>query len=436
MRQVVGATKPPWGLLDADELDVVGEVGAEEGVLAGAGGGDAGVGDVAGPLEGGVEARGGEGGVRVAVLEVVALDRVADRDRGQDEQRPAQRPRVPPPRHLRHALGRARDAVRAMARTHRDQRDARAQRWRRGQQGQAEDQGRGQVAQAGLEAAGHPVGAGGGGRGDQPGERGGEADQAGTTRSDRVSAARGRGRGARPASGERRTSSGQRIAEAVVEAGQEPVRPDRAVGQVAEDAVGFAAAERLLGRRQRRSGRGGEPRAAGCRCGRGCAGTSSRRRPAPPGRRSERPPAAAPRRDRSASPTTSTAAGQQEVELGPGGQPGRQPDDDQRTGRRARRVALARRRRSRRSAATATAASRKKIPTMSFRASPAWSASAGTLSAIAAERQRPGATRYGRPMHQQATRQPTNQPRFSSGESRSRPNASIPTAWKISEFAG
>jgi hypothetical protein len=84
----------------------------------------------------------------------------------------------------------------------------------------------------------------------------------------------------------------------------------------------------------------------------------------------------------------------------------------------------------------ATAARRKKIPTTSLRASPAWSASAGTLSAIAPRESDQGATRYGRPMHQHATRQPTNQPRFRSGESRSRPNASIPTAWKISPLAG
>ena len=73
---------------------------------------------------------------------------------------------------------------------------------------------------------------------------------------------------------------------------------------------------------------------------------------------------------------------------------------------------------------------------MSFRASPAWSASAGTLRAIAPSASDHGATRYGRPMHQQATRHPTNQPRFSSGDSTSRPKASIPAAWKISPFAG
>ena len=73
---------------------------------------------------------------------------------------------------------------------------------------------------------------------------------------------------------------------------------------------------------------------------------------------------------------------------------------------------------------------------MSFRASPAWSDSAGTLSATAPSASDHGATPYGRPMHQQATRQPTNQPRFSSGESRSRSNASIPTPWKTSALAG
>ena len=36
----------------------------------------------------------------------------------------------------------------------------------------------------------------------------------------------------------------------MVEAREEPVGPDGAVGQVAEDGVGFAAAQGLLGRRQ------------------------------------------------------------------------------------------------------------------------------------------------------------------------------------------
>ena len=86
--------------------------------------------------------------------------------------------------------------------------------------------------------------------------------------------------------------------------------------------------------------------------------------------------------------------------------------------------------------ASATALNRKKIPTMSFRASPAWSASAGTLSAIAPSASDHGATPNGRPMHQLASRQPTSQPRFSSGDIRSREKASIPIAWTTSLFAG
>ena len=73
---------------------------------------------------------------------------------------------------------------------------------------------------------------------------------------------------------------------------------------------------------------------------------------------------------------------------------------------------------------------------MSLRASPAWSASAGTLSAIAPRASDHGATRNGRPMHQQASRHPTSQPRFSSGERRSREKASIPIAPTTSLFAG
>ena len=73
---------------------------------------------------------------------------------------------------------------------------------------------------------------------------------------------------------------------------------------------------------------------------------------------------------------------------------------------------------------------------MSFRASPAWSARAGTLSAIAPRASDHGATRNGRPMHQQASRHPTSQPRFSSGESRSREKASMPIASTTSLFAG
>src|SRR6478752_3899339 len=74
---VGGRLEASGGLFGAEVSDVVGEVGAEEGVLAGAGGGYAGAGDVARPGEGGVQARGGEGGVLVAGLQVMALDGVA-----------------------------------------------------------------------------------------------------------------------------------------------------------------------------------------------------------------------------------------------------------------------------------------------------------------------------------------------------------------------
>ncbi len=76
------------------------------------------------------------------------------------------------------------------------------------------------------------------------------------------------------------------------------------------------------------------------------------------------------------------------------------------------------------------------MPATSLRASPAWSCSAGTLSATAPSASDQAPTRYGLPMHQQATRQPRNQPRFKNGDTRSRENASIPAAWKISPFAG
>src|SRR6476661_9220945 len=72
----LGGFEAAVGAFDAYVGDAVGEVGAEEGVLAGAGGGDASAGDRAGPFEGGVEARGGERGIGVTALEVVALDRV------------------------------------------------------------------------------------------------------------------------------------------------------------------------------------------------------------------------------------------------------------------------------------------------------------------------------------------------------------------------
>ena len=73
--------EPAVWLVAADELDLVREIGSEQRVLAGAGRRDPLAGDGPRGGEDGVQARGGEGRVRVAVLQVVALDRVADRDR-------------------------------------------------------------------------------------------------------------------------------------------------------------------------------------------------------------------------------------------------------------------------------------------------------------------------------------------------------------------
>ena len=292
--------------------------------------------DVARPVEGGVEARGREGRVRVAVLQVVALDRVAD---AQTADASARARRQPPsaraadsrPRALRRALCQPSGASQSQSGTPRaGAARRRAQRRRRRQQGEAEDQGRGQVAQAGLEAPGHALGAGGGGRGDEPGERGRRRPTSRASDPQQPGSrprARGRASEAEPSASARR-SSGQTQPEAVVEAGQEPVRPDRAVGQVAEHAVRFAAAERLVGRRQRDRAEVRRPRAAGCRRGRGCADTSSRRRPAAarPDRGKRPPPRA--RAARSAtSPSDQHRGRQQEVELGPGGQPGGEADD-------------------------------------------------------------------------------------------------------------
>ena len=114
-----------------------------------------------------------------------------------------------------------------------------------------------------------------------------------------------------------------------MEAGEEPVGPDGAVGQVAEDAVGFAAAEGLLGRRQVDRAEVVDPGQRVAAVERGCAGTSSRRRRAPAGRR--------PRERRHRGPAAPAPQAedehrgrQQEVELGPGGEAGCEADDEQR----------------------------------------------------------------------------------------------------------
>ena len=117
--------------------------------------------------------------------------------------------------------------------------------------------------------------------------------------------------------------------EAVVQSRQEPVRPDRAVGQVAEGAVIFTPAQRLLGRRQ-----GDRPEVLDP--GQRVAGVSEvaqvpvtptgerRQARGEQGRATFRHAARSP-----ASPTTSTARRQQKVELGPSSQPRRQPQRPQ-----------------------------------------------------------------------------------------------------------
>ena len=317
---------------------------------------------------------------------------------------------------------------------------------RRRQQREPEDQGRGQVAEAGLEAAGHAARAGGRGRGDQPGQ----ARLRGRPSPRRAAAGWRGGPGratGRPAPGRRAAARGSRP---VVEAGQEPVRPDRAVGQVAEDAVALRGRRAPARGRAARSGRGGGPRAAGCRCGRGCAGTSSRRRPARRGRRQQERAICDPRGAISDEPDDQHAGRQQEVELGPGGEAGREPGDDQRPGRR-----------------PPSAATRLRLsPPPRFPDACAQAASPGVHGNRNSSKQeedpddvvarlpgligqRRNAQRDRRKRQRDRRRPgtaarctsrrpgtPTNQPRFSSGERRSRPKASIPTAWKHSELAG
>ena len=74
---------------------------------------------------------------------------------------------------------------------------------------------------------------------------------------------------------------------------------------------------------------------------------------------------------------------------------------------------------------------------MSFLACPGWLfamtvvAATSAVAAIVA-----GATPRGRPMHQPASRASPSQARLSTGESRSRPNRTMPTPWISSLLAG
>ena len=320
---------------------------------------------------------------------------------------------------------------------------------------------RGEIARGAREAARRRSGAGRGrGRGRAPGSGGptrsrcgmpsGPEAEVGATSQARA-AARPASAGDAPAPGPTRrkpegrgagrrgrgaTSSGQSTPEAVVEAGQEPVRPDRAVGQVAEHAV------RLRGRRApgrapaARSGRGCRTRAAGCRCGRGCAGTSSRRRRAPPRPvAAERAPARRPRGATTARPTTRTAAGSRKLSFVPAARPAARPATTS-SGARSRPQPAAphRARRARRPGVEGDRdrGEQEEDPDDVVARLPRLVRERRHAQGDRPERQRPGRHPVRPPMHQQANRQPTNQPRFSSGESRSRSNAFIPTAWRIS----
>ena len=121
--------------------------------------------------------------------------------------------------------------------------------------------------------------------------------------------------------------------EAVVEAGEEPVRPDAAVAEVAEDAVGFAAAEGLLGRRQIDRAEVVDPgqRVAGVDevAQVPVAATGQRRE----GSSRERSPPSA-RGAMATEPDDQDRGRQQEVELRPGGQARREADDHERHQRR------------------------------------------------------------------------------------------------------
>ena len=247
--------------------------------------------------------------------------------------------------------------------------------WRRrgwaaavGQQSQAQDQGRGEVAEAGLEAVGHAVGAGGGGRGDQPGEGGSGRPARPATRSG--GSARGRGRGAGPPSGAAASRGQTMPGRGGGRAGTSPTRPGRRSGSRAT-LCPSRPPERLLGRGQRDRTEMLDPgqRVAGvdevaqvpvAAAGqRGEPGAASARQRVPAGR------------DR-ASPTTNTAAGSRKLSLVPAARPAASPAttsapvEPSRSRPTARLASV-----GQRVTAIATAASRKKIPTMSLRASPA-----------------------------------------------------------------
>ena len=107
-----------------------------------------------------------------------------------------------------------------------------------GSRRQTQNESRGEVAEAGLEAAGHAVGARGRGRSDQPRQRRRKADEPRQAPARAIAWFLLDAGPSTQADGQEHASSedgGQRTPEAVVEARQEPVGPDAAVGEVAED---------------------------------------------------------------------------------------------------------------------------------------------------------------------------------------------------------
>ena len=199
-----------------------------------------------------------------------------------------------------------------------------------GKQRQADRRRRGDVADVPLEGDRLALLAGRGQRGEDVGDRG-EQDDGAEHPDQRLGAAPERVDAGAEEGGDRQRPE---EAERLVEAGEEPVRPDPGVGPVVEDREARAAARRPArapaGRAARSSCTG-----SGCRPRSGCAGTSSRRRRRR-GARTRR------RRGRGATPGDHGDADEQgkyggeEGELGAGREARRDAGDGERRGRRAR----------------------------------------------------------------------------------------------------
>ena len=339
---------------------------------------DAGPGDAAGPGEGGVEPRRGEARIPVSVPQIVSLDRVADEDREQHRRRNEPRDPTPRKRTTPGAFA-VLVAIRRKVRTrcggagladgwarHRPLTEGRAEGGEAGgedaerrhgrQQGETEDERRGQVPKPRFKPARHPLRPRGGGRRHQPRHPRREPHQSGERQN-----AGHRGRWAenrtdgpvfgpstadllRSATQERRNDREEQAGEregaengpedpkAAVEAREEPFGPDRAVGQIREDAVRFAAPERLFGRGQvdrtemvdpgqRVTGMDQIAQVPVATAREGHAARTQQRPPPPAARRKSRQPEHEHRRR------------QEEVELGPRSKPDRQADGEERARR-------------------------------------------------------------------------------------------------------